>query len=78
MSNAKALKLFQGDTYQLQLLYTDEVGQLQVATASCVESPEFDTGLFPRTSDRPQNKKCDNPTTEPSKAQSECKLSPNG
>ncbi|XP_040909769.1 zona pellucida sperm-binding protein 4-like isoform X1 [Toxotes jaculatrix] len=57
------------DSYSLQLLYVNELGQTQVATASCEENPEFDPDLSPRSSGEPQFKQtCSNPTTSPSKA----------
>ncbi|XP_033493670.1 zona pellucida sperm-binding protein 4-like [Epinephelus lanceolatus] len=45
------------DGYSVQLLFANEFGQTQVATASC-ESPKFDSGLFPRSSGQPKSPKC--------------------
>ncbi|XP_059205155.1 zona pellucida sperm-binding protein 4-like [Centropristis striata] len=43
------------DGYSLQLLYVDELGQTQVSTASCKESPS----LLPRTPTGKPKSKCD-------------------
>ncbi|AWP21553.1 putative zona pellucida sperm-binding protein 4-like isoform 2 [Scophthalmus maximus] len=58
---------FQTDSYSLQLLYVNDLGQTQVTTASCETRPKFNPGLLPRSSDQPQLKaKC---TASPSRAQ---------
>ncbi|XP_042291997.1 zona pellucida sperm-binding protein 4-like [Thunnus maccoyii] len=51
--------------YSLQLLYIDELGQIQIVTASCDHGQKFDSGLFPRVSGQTEPSKCNNPTTAP-------------
>ncbi|XP_062265904.1 zona pellucida sperm-binding protein 4-like [Platichthys flesus] len=46
---------FQTDSYGLELLYVNESGQTQVATANCEESLKFEPGLR-RRSDKPKEK----------------------
>ncbi|XP_034748666.1 zona pellucida sperm-binding protein 4-like [Etheostoma cragini] len=48
------------DRYSLQLLYVDEIGQTQVATASCEENPKFG----PRFSGKSKSK-CSKPVSTP-------------
>ncbi|XP_060949353.1 zona pellucida sperm-binding protein 4-like [Limanda limanda] len=51
------------DSYGLELLYANEFGQTQVATANCEESLKYDPGMRPR-SDQPKEK-CANPPVLP-------------
>uniref|UniRef100_A0A8P4G1V6 Zona pellucida sperm-binding protein 4-like n=1 Tax=Dicentrarchus labrax TaxID=13489 RepID=A0A8P4G1V6_DICLA len=53
------------DSYSLQLLYVDNFGATQVATASCdVKKVKSDGKLFPRGNGQP-TLKCSDPTTAP-------------
>ncbi|XP_035039424.1 zona pellucida sperm-binding protein 4-like [Hippoglossus stenolepis] len=54
---------FQTDSYGLELLYINEFGRTQVATAYCEESLKFDPGQRPR-SDKPKEK-CLTPPPSP-------------
>ncbi|CAK6949369.1 zona pellucida sperm-binding protein 4-like [Scomber scombrus] len=53
------------DSYSLQLLYIDESGEIQISTASCDKSQNFNSGLFPRASSSNEPSKCSNPTAAP-------------
>ncbi|CAB1443393.1 unnamed protein product [Pleuronectes platessa] len=52
------------DSYGLELLYVNESGQTQVATANCEESLKFDPGLRPRSL-KPKEKCLTPPLTPP-------------